>query len=1353
MIDIGTLAGTLSLRDAFSGVLTGASRNLKQFRDDFTATMRKAAADNEAFAEKAKKMGQGVTEAGRMLVGVSLAASLAIGGVVKLTSDFESSFAGVRKTVNGTEQDLQALSTGFRDMAKEIPVSVNELHAIGEAAGQLGIKTENVLGFTRVMADLGVATNLSSTEAASSLAKFANITQMSQKDFDKLGSTIVALGNNFATTEADIVAMSMRIAGAGNQIGLTEAQILAVGTSLSSVGIEAEAGGSAISKVMIDMAAAVSSGGEDLDKFADAANMSSADFAKAFRDDAAGALNSFITGLGSLESRGKDVLNVLADMGIEEVRMRDALLRSAGAGDLLTRSLALGTQAWKDNNALAKESAERYKTFASQVTILWNRIKDTAVEVGLSLLPTLKRMVEGTGSVLTVVEKLAQKFATLPEPVRVAAAAAVALVAALAPIVLVVGQLITAVGTIAGFGVTGALVLAFGKIVLIAAAVSAALYGIYKVVTSLGEQTGIFNAIGKAWEMMKEKASALWKIIAEPVWESLRNAAHEVGKAFSEVWMLIVEMLTPSRDLNKDLEILKVVLDGVGVVAQVVAIGVMGLAKVVQNFAWGVKEAVGYVRSLINAWEIWTGKDTKLDVPGAPAATGTGAYRAPQMDVDAAIANGNALTSGLEKRLSASTGRAAKVSDELKKLKKETDDAIAAADKLAGDTLAGLLKVDDVENANALADAYRSAQAMGAKLSKETLVEIAEGIHKGIVATQQMGHEVPQSFMDIRDAANAATFDISKFAGTIGIDGVEMMQKMRESVDEATTSLRDMRDEAQDAQWANAIARQVDDLAKEIGSLGAEYEKQMRRFRDGRPQGEAGKAWDALAKEIETGYVEQIEDAVYQTGAMQAALLAVTTISPGFLGFLTESLPDIKEDVKDVKVEVVTLGQSLSNLAGAFNDLSEVGGGLGGFAKEMGEIVTQMSLAHEAGKTLATGLDNIKAGNVASGMIQMAAGIMSAVAALNKATQFTSRWKNVAGGAMSGAAAGAAFGGVGAIFGAIGGGIYGALRRTGPDPIKEAQAAHEQFRANQILELTAAYENLHAEMNGTFTDLLGKAQALGIKLPASLIASIKESEVLGQLTKENKALLEELANAAEVDWKRMEEAAKRYGIPLESLGKTFNQLKINAAAQQIIDDYDMLIRGGTDVGTILHGMKEEISKIVTEAMKLGTTLPANMKPWIDALMEAGLLVDENGEAITDLSTLNFGDPVQTEFEKITGAIEELVRVIKEDLIGALNAIPRNVDVNVNTNVNRGNPNSNPNPAGGGGTGYPGGTVPNGGDYTVGSVPNGGDYTASHGPQLFDGQTGTVVLNVRNHQVFTDVVFEGADERVGNMGYR
>ena len=128
-----------------------------------------------------------------------------------------------------------------------------------EIAGQLGIATESLTEFTETMINLGVATNLSAEEAATNLAKFANIVNMADygtdgiSNWERLGSVVVDLGNNFATTEADIVEMATRLASTGSLVGLTESQIMALATAMSSVGIQAESGGSTMAKLLKKM--------------------------------------------------------------------------------------------------------------------------------------------------------------------------------------------------------------------------------------------------------------------------------------------------------------------------------------------------------------------------------------------------------------------------------------------------------------------------------------------------------------------------------------------------------------------------------------------------------------------------------------------------------------------------------------------------------------------------------------------------------------------------------------------------------------------------------------------------------------------------------------------------------------------------------------------------------------------------------------------------------------------------------------------------------------------------------------------------------------------------------------------
>nr|WP_245347166.1 phage tail tape measure protein [Cohnella lubricantis] len=381
---------------------------------------------------------------------VAFTAPIAATGVLasKAAIDFESAFAGVRKTVNATDAELDKMSQGIRDMSKDIPVAATEIAGVAEAAGQLGIKTDAIMGFTRTMVDLGVATNLSGEQAATTLARLANITQMSQSDFDRLGSTIVALGNSLATTEAEISDMALRLAGAGNQIGLTEAQILSIAGTLSSVGIEAEAGGTAFSTIMINMAQAAATGGEQLENFAAVAGMTSSQFKQAFQQDAAGALVTFIEGLGKLSAAGENTFAALEELGMSDIRVRDALLRASGAGDLFRQSLELGTKAWQDNNALTKEAEQRYATTASQLQIAKNKMNDTAITAGDALAPAIIAALDAAEPLIDAVGRMAEGFAALDAGQQKTIITIAAVTATAGPLLIVAGKLVTAIGSI-----------------------------------------------------------------------------------------------------------------------------------------------------------------------------------------------------------------------------------------------------------------------------------------------------------------------------------------------------------------------------------------------------------------------------------------------------------------------------------------------------------------------------------------------------------------------------------------------------------------------------------------------------------------------------------------------------------------------------------------------------------------------------------------------------------------------------------------------------------------------------------------------------------------------------------------
>lgn len=417
--------------------------------DRWVSSYNTARQQMQALADSSQSMSSRFQAAGQMLTraGTTLTACVTVPlagmGAASLKSavDFESAFAGVRKTVDATKSQYKDLEDGIRSMSKQMPQSAAEIATVAESAGQLGIQRENVLSFTKVMVELGDTTNLSSEEAASALAQFANVTGMSMDNIDRLGSTIVALGNNLATTESAIVEMGQRMASTGSQIGMTEAQIMSWSGAMSSVGVSAEVGGSSFSKFAKDVQLAVETNSSQLSKFAKVAGMSSSEFSKAFKEDASGALQAFIKGLSESEEKGTSVTAVLDALGYTEVGMSQTLSSLAGGYGTLSKALDVGSESWKENTALSKEAETRYQTTESQLEILKNQFQDVGISIGQILLPTLQ-------SLMSALSSFASYLASLDEGTLRIITTIGMVAASIGPVLLILGSLASAIGNL-----------------------------------------------------------------------------------------------------------------------------------------------------------------------------------------------------------------------------------------------------------------------------------------------------------------------------------------------------------------------------------------------------------------------------------------------------------------------------------------------------------------------------------------------------------------------------------------------------------------------------------------------------------------------------------------------------------------------------------------------------------------------------------------------------------------------------------------------------------------------------------------------------------------------------------------
>ncbi|WP_316502387.1 phage tail tape measure protein [Paeniglutamicibacter gangotriensis] len=378
---------------------------------------RKAAAETEAASTKASsgigklsrvagmhEKAWGQVSTGLVAGGVAAAGGVAL--VTKAAIDWESAWTGVKKTVDGTPKQLAEVEGGLRNLARTLPSTHTEIAAVAEAAGQLGIKTGDVVSFTKTMIDLGETTNLSAEEAATGLARFSNIMGTSASDVDRLGSTLVGLGNNYATTEAEILALSMRLSGAGRQVNLSEGEVMGLSAAMSSVGIEAEAGGSAMSLTMKRIGKAVDAGDDSLSTFAKTAGMSAEQFSTMWKDDAAGALEAFVGGLGAAGEQGESVNGILTELGITGIRESDALLRLSASAGIMGDAMAQGNKEFETNNALLEEADKRYSTTESKIKAALSSIQDSAITFGGVMLPVVAGVSEGVAGIATAFSKI-----------------------------------------------------------------------------------------------------------------------------------------------------------------------------------------------------------------------------------------------------------------------------------------------------------------------------------------------------------------------------------------------------------------------------------------------------------------------------------------------------------------------------------------------------------------------------------------------------------------------------------------------------------------------------------------------------------------------------------------------------------------------------------------------------------------------------------------------------------------------------------------------------------------------------------------------------------------------------------
>ena len=420
----------------------GATLAYNQYFNSFSAFGR--GLDN--IGDKFKTM----SEASGLVARSLMPLSVGLGVIGKKSFDafkeYESALVGVQKTNNElVGPELDKFKAQIDEISSIKPLPVKELLNVAELGGQLNVSKEYLAEFSTVINELGITTDLNIENAALKLAQFANVMDMGQDKWRNLGNVITELGNNTATTEETIIDFSHRLVGAGAVIGMTEADILGLSAAMGAAGLRVEAGGTNLSKTLLeiefavqgagtqiteyknkvasmgytldDIATATNNGGEaaeqlaasfgmsvgelaafnevaqngigDLEIYASAAGMTAEAFKELWEKNPADAFQAMVEGLAGMEAKGESVVTYLEMMGIKSERQRDVMLKLVrNAGDL-KRIMGMANDEWRDGNALMEEASMFYDSTEGKMQSIRNELEKTTRELGEQLAPLI----------------------------------------------------------------------------------------------------------------------------------------------------------------------------------------------------------------------------------------------------------------------------------------------------------------------------------------------------------------------------------------------------------------------------------------------------------------------------------------------------------------------------------------------------------------------------------------------------------------------------------------------------------------------------------------------------------------------------------------------------------------------------------------------------------------------------------------------------------------------------------------------------------------------------------------------------------------------------------------------------
>lgn len=522
--------------DALQREIIETEQELRRLQEEAASTSVALAKIDEA-GKKIESFGDSVTHAGQAIMPASMAVAGLGAAAVKTAEDFDAGMSKVAAISGATGDDLDALRDKAREMGAKTKFSASEAASAMEYMAMAGWKTEDMLGGIEGIMNLAAASGEDLATTSDIVTDALTAFGLTAQDSAHFADILAAASSNANTNVAMMGETFKYCAPIAGALGFSAEDVAEAIGLMANAGIKSTQAGTALRTIMNNLSGEVKITGAALGEVTIATTNTDgsmrelsdilADCRGAFsllseseKAQAAEALvgKNAMSGFLALMNAGDADIEKLAN-SIDHCS--DTFVKTVdGAIIPMSQALEEGIDWIEEYNGVSEQmAAVMQDNLGGQLTILKSQLEELAISFGEMLMPAIR-------AIVSKIQAFVDKLNGMSESQRKAVLTIGLIIAALGPLLVILGTVISKVGV----AMQGFVKLATG---------------VKKLGVAVKAGTGVFGKLGAALGGISAPVLAVIAVIAVLVaaFKHLWDTNEEFRNAITAIWNGIVSKI------------------------------------------------------------------------------------------------------------------------------------------------------------------------------------------------------------------------------------------------------------------------------------------------------------------------------------------------------------------------------------------------------------------------------------------------------------------------------------------------------------------------------------------------------------------------------------------------------------------------------------------------------------------------------------------------------------------------------------------------------------------------------------------------------------------------------------------